>query len=448
MSGDKEQEYFSDGLSEELLDDLSRINELQVAARTSAFSFKGKDTDIGTIARKLNVGAVLEGSVRRSGNTVRITAHLNNAATGFHLWSQTYDRNVGDMLQLQTEIATAVANALKVTLLGDVSAKIELGGTHDPAAFDAYLRGVKTAISSRSGKDVEAAIAAYTDAIRLDANYALAFARRSKAFMFYGDNIATRVEDRNGSFHEGYADARRAIALAPDLAEGHLALGRFFEVGALNFARANEEYERALALAPGDARVLRETSLFAVEMGSRTDTSVAAARRAVTLDPLNKQAYYMLGMVLFYTRQYEKSVDAFQHSLALDPDDPSASALLGFAYYNRGKFQSARESCETKPDDWEDQECLALTYEKLGRHADAEAMLAKLKAAHGGSSAYNYAEITAQWGNSDEALGWLKTALRLRDSGLAEMKVNPFLDPLRKEPRFQAIERELKFPSD
>jgi TolB-like protein len=140
MSGDKEQEYFSDGLTEELLNSLARINELQVAARTSAFSFKGKDTDIGTIARKLNVGAVLEGSVRRSAHTVRITAQLINAVSGFHLWSETYDRDLGDVLKLQTEIANAVATALKVTLLGDTAAKVEIGGTHNPTAFDAYLR--------------------------------------------------------------------------------------------------------------------------------------------------------------------------------------------------------------------------------------------------------------------------------------------------------------------
>jgi TolB-like protein len=130
LSGDKEQEYFSDGLTEELLNSLSQINELQVAARTSAFSFKGKEADIGTIAHKLNVAAVLEGSVRRSEHTVRVTAQLINAVTGFHLWSKTYDRDLGDVLKLQTEIATAVAEALKVTLLGDVAVKIELGGTH------------------------------------------------------------------------------------------------------------------------------------------------------------------------------------------------------------------------------------------------------------------------------------------------------------------------------
>ena len=195
MSGDKEQEYFSDGLTEELLNSLAEINELQVAARTSAFSFKGTNTDIGTIARKLNVGAVLEGSVRRSANTIRITAQLINAVTGFHLWSKTYDRDLGDVLKLQTEIATAVASALKVTLLGDVAAKVELGGTRNPAAFDAYLRGAKAFNSRRTTtKEIPAAIAAYTEAIRLDPHYALAFAGRSIAFTA----CRRRGRDRSG----------------------------------------------------------------------------------------------------------------------------------------------------------------------------------------------------------------------------------------------------------
>jgi TolB-like protein len=143
ISGDKEQEYFSDGLTEELLNSLSRINELQVAARTSAFYFKGEHVDLSTVAHKLNVASVLEGSVRRSGHTIRVTAQLNNAVTGYHLWSQTYDRDMSDVLKLQTDIANAVANALKVTLLGDVAGRIEVGGTRNPAAFDAYLRGFK-----------------------------------------------------------------------------------------------------------------------------------------------------------------------------------------------------------------------------------------------------------------------------------------------------------------
>ena len=173
LSGDKEQEYFSDGLTEELLNSLTEINELQVAARTSSFSFK-EHPDIATVAHKLNVGAVLEGSVRRSAHTIRVTAQLINAVTGFHLWSKTYDRDLGDVLKLQTEIATAVASALKVTLLGDVAAKIELAGRVTLRAFDAYLRGSK-ALGSQctETRSLQGAITEYTEAIRLDPQYAL-----------------------------------------------------------------------------------------------------------------------------------------------------------------------------------------------------------------------------------------------------------------------------------
>jgi TolB-like protein len=191
LSGDREQDYFSDGLTEELLDSLAAIKELQVAARTSAFTFKGKDKDLGKIARQLNVSAILEGSVRRSGRTIRVSAHLIDAVTGFHLWSKTYDQDLGDVLKLQTEIASAVAQALRVTLLADVSEKIELGGTHNPAAFDAYLRGLEAYQSRHESSDVPAAIAAYTEAIRLDPNYALAFAARAFALTDYTAEAAT-----------------------------------------------------------------------------------------------------------------------------------------------------------------------------------------------------------------------------------------------------------------
>ena len=212
ISADKEQQYVSDGLTEELLNSLSRINELQVAARTSSFSFQGEHPDIATVAHKLNVAAVLEGSIRRSGNTVRITAQLSNALTGFHLWSQTYDRDLGDVLKVQTEIADAVASALQVTLLGDVAARIELGGSRNPAAFDAYLRGLKASNMAHDAKDAQAAIAAYAEAIRFDPGYALAYAARSLALTDYADYYASGPAIL-ASYETAQTDARLAIAL-------------------------------------------------------------------------------------------------------------------------------------------------------------------------------------------------------------------------------------------
>jgi TolB-like protein/Flp pilus assembly protein TadD len=445
MSGDKDQEYFSEGLTEELLNSLTAINELQVAARTSSFSFQGEHPDIATVAHKLNVGAVLEGSVRRSAHTIRITAQLINAVTGFHLWSKTYDRDLGDVLKLQTEIATAVASALKVTLLGDVAAKVELGGTRNPAAFDAYLRGAQAFSSRRDAKDVPAALAAYTEAIRVDPHYALAFAARSIAFSTTAEEGAgaTAAAVREG-YDKARADARQALALAPDLAQAHLALALVSD-NTLDFTPASEEYERALALAPGDAQVLREGGTFAAIMG-HFDVALAAARRAVVLDPLNRASHSALGRALFAGRRYEEAVAAWAEVISLDPDFTETYGHRGLAYYWLGDLQSARGSCEMKPDAWRSQWCLSLVYDKLGRHADAEAELAKLKAAQGDAAAYQYATIYAQWGDRTQALAWLDTAMRLRDTGLEYVKIDPLLDPLRKEPRFQAIERELNFP--
>ena len=442
LSGDKEQEYFSDGLTEELLNSLAAIEGLQVAARTSSFSFK-EHPDIVTVARKLNVASVLEGSVRRSEHTVRVSAQLINAVTGFHLWSKTYDRDLGDVLKLQTEIATAVAGALKVTLLGDVAAKIELGGTRNPAAFDAYLRASKAFLTRRDTKDISVAIAAYTEAMHLDPNYALAFAYRSFALTTYaGEQPADAGRE---GFEKAEADARRAITVAPELAEAHLALGYVLAIGFLDFARAREAYDRAITLGPGNAQVLLASGEFAISMG-HFDAAIASARRAVVLDPLDRRSHSILGRALYAARRYGEAVTAHAEAIRVNPDFASGYGERGLAFYALGDLERARISCETKRDDWLSQQCLAVVYDKLGRHADAESELAKIKAAQGDASAYQYATIYGQWGDRAKALEWLDTALRLRDPGLELLKTDPLMDPLRKEPRFQAIERELKFP--
>jgi TolB-like protein/Tfp pilus assembly protein PilF/predicted Ser/Thr protein kinase len=451
ISGDKEQQYFSDGLTEELLDSLSRINELQVAARTSSFSFQGEHPDILTVARKLNVASVLEGSVRRSGKTIRITAQLDNAVTGFHFWSQTYDRDLGDVLKLQTEIADAVTTALKVTLLGDVAARIELGGTRNPAAFDAYLRGLKASNMVHGADDVEASIAAYAEAIRLDPSYVLARAARSLALIEYAGNYATGPAIR-ASYDTAQTDARLAITGAPALADGYLALASVQESESLDFTHAAELYQRAESLAPGNAEVARRYGHFAVLMG-HTDTGFAAIRHAVQLDPLNPTAHRLLSLALRMARRYEEAIEAGRGALTLDAANPGVLTTVGLAYYALGDYQGARATCEAARPRAHPagsyhgiQVCLAITYAKLGRRADAEAMLASVQSWYGVRGAYQYAEIYSQWGNTPMALAWLEAAMRLHDSGLAAMKVNSLLDPLRNEPRFQAIQRALNFP--
>ena len=443
LSGDKEQEYFSDGLTEELLHSLTQINDLQVAARASSFSFKERP-NIVTVGHQLNVAAVLEGSVRRSAHTVRVTAQLINAVTGFHIWSKTYDRDLGDVLTLQTEIATAVASALKITLLGNEAAKIELGGTRNPGAFDAYLRGSKAVRSGQGTSSYQSALAGYTEAIRLDPNYALAFAARSLALSNYAGEFASGTGIRD-FYAKAEADARQALRLAPELAEGHSALGRFLAASHLDYTHASEAHQRAMGLAPGDAEVLANSGSFAVLMG-RFDEGLAAARHAVTLDPLNPQSHEVLGEALLWARRYQEAVAAFGEVIRLEPDFKRAYGFRGVAYYWLGDLQSARSSCETKPDHWSSMWCLALTYEKLGRHVDAEAELTRLQATFGDNSAYQCATIYASWGDTASALAWLDRAVRLPDAGVVAVKTDALMDSLRQEPRFQAVMRELKFP--
>jgi TolB-like protein len=447
MSGDPQQEYFSDGLSEELLDALSRINELQVAARTSSFAFKGEHSDIATIGRRLNVAAVLEGSVRRSSGTVRISAQLINSVSGFHLWSQTYDRSLGDVLALQTEIADAVTGALRIRLLGGSAARIELGSSRDPAAFDAYLRGLKLARVATNPEEAHAPVEAYTEAIRLDPNYALAFAARSLDLWNWASHYTPDWLQHHDVLSRARADAERAIELAPELGEGHVALAQVLEAGLFEFGRANEECTRALALAPGNAQVLYWCSRLAADLG-QTDTALSAARRGVALDPLNPLSHRALGDVLRTARRYQEAVTAYQDAIAVDPEHAvEAYARRGVSYYLLGDLQMARSSCEARPDYWESWVCQAMTYHRLGRHEEAAAALARVVQSGGDGAAYQYAQIHTQWGEQDAALTWLETALRLRDPGLIYLKLDPLLDLLRKQPRFLAVEQALKFPT-
>jgi TolB-like protein/DNA-binding winged helix-turn-helix (wHTH) protein/Flp pilus assembly protein TadD len=440
ISGDKEQEYFSDGLTEELLNSLSRIDGLQVAARTSSFSFR-EHPDIADVAHRLNVGTVLEGSVRRSGHTVRVTAQLINTVTGFHLWSKTYDRDLGDVLALQTEIATAVASSLEVTLLGDVGTKIGSGGTRNSAAFDAYLRGSQAYRMSHK-TDLQTAIVAYSEAIQLDPNYALAFVGRSKAL----DELASWWVEGMAASAELYAraqaDARKAVALAPDLGEAHLVLANSL-AEQLDFIHASDEYQRALALAPGSALVLQDYGVFAVLMG-RTEQGLSASRRAVVLDPLNRQAHLNLMDALMNARRPEEAISALHNALTLDPTYAVAQWV---PYYMVGNYESARVMCESNLESSDSCMCLAMIYDKLGRHADAEAELRKFKVIDSDNWPA-FAMIYAQWGDTARALSSLDAALRIRHVALEYLKTWPHFDPVRKEPRFQAIQRQLKFPPD
>jgi TolB-like protein/Flp pilus assembly protein TadD len=445
MSGDPAQEYFSDGLSEELLNALSRIDELQVAAQTSSFHFKGNASDLATIAHRLNVATVLEGSVRKSGHTVRITARLVNATTGFHIWSETYDRNVDDALTLQSDIANAVATALKVTLLNSAALKSDLGGTRNPQALDAYLRGLRFAAATlRSAAEARQTIAAFTEAIDLDPNFALAYTARARTLVEFGAFFM--IDATHETFSKAKVDATRAVTLEPDLGEAHAALAEALEIGFLDFAGAGIEYERAIALSPGSERVLRAYSRFAGNMG-HIDVGVTTAKRCVELDPLNVQAYRALGEAYENARRFPDALAAFEAAVTLNPTHATeAYQRAGRIHYLMGHIQKAKAACEAEPDVYHLQACMPLIYEKLGQHEAARAALAIAMETQKEYSSYQWAQVYAQWGQPDKAIDWLEKGVAVLDPGVESMKVDPFLDPVRGEPRFQALQQALKFP--
>jgi TolB-like protein/Tfp pilus assembly protein PilF len=448
MSADAKQEYFSDGITEELLNSLSRLNELQVAARTSSFSFKGQSVDVSTIARKLNVGTILEGSVRRAGNTVRITVQLINAVDGFHLWSQTYDRNLTDILKVQAEVAATVAQQLKITLVGDDIEKLGAGGTKLPEAYEAYLRGVELLTNwDTEETDLRAAVATFDRAIALDPDYALAHARRAVALSDISifDNVSPTELARVRA--QALQAAERAVALAPELGEVHLTLAQVRSNGLLDFDGAAPEFERALALSPGSARVQRGVAGFASQLG-HFDAAVRAARRAVILDPQNVESHVELGQILTHARRYEEALAALRNAALLRPNSLFVRYNVANALLASGEFEQARALCESSlPQMYPARNLLlAVAYHGLGRQRDAVHELDLYKARPGGGASLEMAGVYAQWGDTAAALQTLTRAERQHDPAFQLLRVYWGVDPIRNEPQFKAIEARMNFP--
>jgi len=448
LSGNPKDDYFSDGLSVELLDSLARIRDLQVVARTSSFAFKNQAIEVTEIAHRLNVGAILEGSIRKDGKHLRIAANLVDAKTGFRLWSNSYDRDLIDVLKLQTEIATAVMTALQGVLLADTAALVDLGGTKNPAAFDAFLRGERFVNLTPDEATTASQLAAYDEAIRLDPQFARAYVAKALAEVIFATNTASTQLARAG-FDTARSAAQEAVALAPTLGEAHSALAFVLDAGFQDYAGAAREHERALALAPGNSHVLLMSARFLAEIG-HGEAAVTSAKRAVVLDPVNAGAYRVLGLVMLYTHHYHEAIAAFDHALSINPQAAQVAANRGLALLALGDFAAAGESCAKPPLDWLSHMCLAIAWQKLARDVEGRAAMAALRASGADETdqAYQYAEVYAQWGDRAQALDWLETAYRVRDPGLLQLKVDFLLDPLRSEPRFESVLANMRFPDE
>ena len=339
------------------------------------------------------------------------------------------------------------SRTLEVKLVGNEAAKIELGGTKNADAFDAFLRGLQLYEKmDETEAGYREALAAFDHAISLDPNFAMAFARRAGTLDLIADSV-TDVSVVPSLNAQARAAAKRALALAPQLGEAHLALAFTFS-RAPDFVQSAREHDLALALSPGSAWVQRNVGLFASALG-HFEIAVTASRRALSLDPQNVTTRRLLAMVLINARRYGDALLVLQDARVLFPGSHDIEGLITVALLASGQNDQARKACESPstPLDNDDRLfCLALAYHALGRPVDAQRELEQLQAIGGNALALNLAEIYAQWGNKPAALQWLSQSERQRDSGLAPLRVSWLFDPIRNEPQFRAIEARMNFP--
>ena len=437
MSAEKDQEYFSDGIAEELLNALARIPGLRVTGRTSSFSFKGKNEDLRVIGQKLNVGAILEGSVRKAGKRVRITAQLVNSADGFHLWSETYDRTLDDIFAVQEDIASSVAGALKVTLLGNGP---KARGTN-VEAYNAYLQA-EYFFNQGSKEDLESAVGYYQQSLALDPDYAMAWARLAAAQVWRAANVYVPLDE---GFRIAREAAERALELDANLAEAHSVLGTIRTVFEWDWTGAETEIKRALALEPGNAAAVQRAGGLAFTLG-RQEEAVQLNRRAVELDALNVYAWRGLGVSSWYAGRLDEADVALTKALELSPEYPTLHSYRSWVYLSQGQPEEALAEAERETHPANRLQALAVADHALGRDQDADAALGELIEQHQDGWAFQIAEVYASRGDADQAFAWLERAYSQRDTGLSLVKGDPLLRSIEGDPRYAAFLKKMGLP--
>ncbi len=452
MSRNEDGDYFSDGLAEELLNVLSKIRGLRVAARTSAFSFKGKQATVSEIGQALNVATVLEGSIRMDGNRVRISVQLVKVEDGYHLWSETYDRTMDDIFAVQDDITRSVVKELRARLLHEEPgsnaskmvrsevAEAVRGRAANPEAQRLMLLG-RYFLDRTTREDTAKAIGYFREALDLDPGYALCWAELGRA---YSIEVGRGWVPVAQGFDCSRDATRRALSLEPDLAEGHAQLGRIQLVHDLDLRGAEVSYRRALDLAPGSSAVLDGASVLAYKLG-RIEEALALSRRVLVQDPLSAAFWHNLGLACHAAGLLAESEKAFRRALELAPRRLVSSALLSLVLMDQGRAEEALAQAALDPDNFWRLWALAILYDALGRTADSDEALRKLTEEHAEGNAYQIAEVQAMRGEIDRAFDWLERALEGRDSGVTHAKVNPRFRLLHSDPRWAPFLKKLGF---
>jgi len=446
----EEDEYFSDGLADELLNVLTKIRGLRVAARASSFQFKGKNEDLATIGEKLNVATLLDGSVRKAGNRVRISVQLVKAADRVQLWSETYDRSLEDIFAVQDDIAQSVVKELRTTLLGaapdsDASGKAAAevaeaakGHGHNPEAHRLYLQG-KYFLGRLTQEDTARALRYLSEAVRLDPSHAAAWTELS------------RGNAQSAGFgwipvREGYARAReaaqRALQLEPDLAEAHARMSGIQRLHDWDWKGAEESIRRASELAPGRADILRAAGSMAHLMG-RLEEAEIHIRRAIDQDPLDGGGYSMMGLLYRSMNRLGDAERMIRKAIELSPQRISAHHILGIVLADQGRDAEALEEANREPAEWARLTSLAYVHEKAGRMRESDEALRELEAKHAVDTAYQIAAVYAGRNDLDGAFRWLNRSVDEKDAGSAQMSVEPVFRVLHGDPRWKEILRRI-----
>ncbi len=436
MSEKHDQEYFSDGLAEELLDVLAKVPGLQVIARTSSFSFKGKSEDVPTIAKKLNVANVLEGSVRKSGRRLRITTQLIRADTGVHIWSETYDRDEEDVFKVQEDIARAVVDKLKLALLGDVP--VSTARSSNPQAYNLLLQG-RYFVAFDTPDELNKSIDCYRRAIALDAAYAPAWAGLSQAIFRQIANGYVPAE----AAQTALAAARKAAELDPTLADAYNMIGTLKMVTDFDWSGARAAYDHALQLDPSNASALFSSAHLTMAIGN-TDDTLAQFRDVLERDPLNLLYRRYVARVLYYAGRLTEAEATIRQVLAMSSSFPAAHYELGRILLARGQVPSAMAEFEAEQSAWRPFG-LPIGYHAQGRAADANAALAALLKESAGAE-FQVAETYGFFGDADKAFYWLDQAVLNHDPGVQWLRGDPLLKTLTRDPRYAALLRRLKLP--
>ena len=440
-SGDPKDEYFSDGLSEELIAALAQIKDLKVIGRSSSFRFKDRKEETKTIGEKLGVATLLEGTVRKQGERVRIVAELINAADGIELWTRTFDRELKDIFAVQQEIAAAVASSLKVTLLGADSSSAQTAATKSVEAHNAYLQG-HFYFQRRNLDDYRKAVAYFDQAIQVDPNYALAYAERSEAW--------TQIGDLSGqgktAWPKAREDAEKAVAIAPALAEAHAALGwvRFFTEW--KFAEGLSELKRAKELSPANPTANDLLARVIVYLG-KLDEAEKQARQAVELDPLAYPTQNNLARVLFAEGKLDEADAIARKAAELQPTAASSRRFQVLVAVQRGDGETALREAQLEPDEGYRRFELALAQHVRGDRGAADAALADLIAYGRDQLAYQIAQVYAVRGEKEKAFEWLQISFDTHDTGTLGLLIDPLIRDLRPDPRYKSLLTKLGLPA-